>query len=148
MSKSTVVFSTDQICVDARVPWTDSNGNKACPEMVKFSNALEELEQAEKELKELGEARRCDEIIIEQLKHKKEKAEAELSTKSLQCERHKEGRYQIEQECMKLTKENHDLKAEVEMYKKFINDLDEQRMCHGHGAWDLFEDWKAQRGGE
>ena len=62
-------------------------------------------EKAEAELKELGKARRCDEIIIEQLK------------------------------------------AEVEELKRFITDLDEQQMCLGHGAWDLYEEWKAQKEG-
>jgi chromosome segregation ATPase len=59
-----------------------------------------------------GEPFKCQRC--EAWKTKLEQAEAELSTKSLQCERHKKARYQIELECMKLTKENYDLQAEVE----------------------------------
>ena len=45
MGKSTVVFDTDNIVVDGRVPWVDSKGNPAQPEKVAFNDSLARLEK-------------------------------------------------------------------------------------------------------
>jgi glycerol dehydrogenase-like iron-containing ADH family enzyme len=79
------------------------------------------------------------------------------------AEKHKIARYQIEQECMKLTKENYDLKAEVEDLKRVMEEAlniiggnmdivqsQEAYVVHEHAldnAMDLLLDGVAQKEG-
>jgi len=47
MSKSTVVFNTNQVVVEGGKPWLDSEGNEAYPEVIFGSDVSERLEKAE-----------------------------------------------------------------------------------------------------
>lgn len=128
-----------------------------------YNKLQSNLEATKKELVSRTHQYETFERLYQEQLARAEKAEAELSTKSLQCERHKEARYQIEQECMKLTKENHDLKGKVEDLKRVMGEAlnligdnmdivqsQEAYVVHEHAldnAMDLLLDGVAQKEG-
>lgn len=101
---------------------------------------LEELMQAEADYADLRKARGCDEIIMEQLKYKKEKAEAE---RDVDREQYEATLALKDAMIAGIKKERDELKAEKEILLKRIEVLGKSNV-ELEAERDELESWKAK----